>query len=375
MPGFGSIVLLFVFASSLLMSVACDQHATQATTTSRPEESTAVRREAEAGPVRMTVEVDRAKATVPEQIRLILTVVSEKGVQVELPEIAGTLGDFSVEDVVDDEPERDKYSEMRCRVVRLGAVLPGSCTIPSLSVTFVDPREKADGSNEPYADQVATEPIAVTVLGGPADIKGPVMVPLPWQYRLLGLIACAVLAMVVVALLARWWVRRARTQRALRVEQKRLLPHEWAMSELDKLAAEGLIDRGLVREFYYRINTLLRRYIELRFDLMAGEQTSEEFIRSLQDGARFDERHKQVLRRFVAACDPVKYARQQPSPDEIDWVQVTARDFVQQTAMNGERNAWGSEAGPAMQAAEGSAGERQTMGTAGEDVGSRGTDR
>ncbi len=375
MPSFSSIVLLFVFASSLLMSVACDKHATQATTTSRPEESTAVKREAEAGPVRMTVEVDRAKATVPEQIRLILTVVLEKGVQVELPEIAGTLGDFSVEDVVDSEPEQGEFVETYRRVVRLDAVLPGSCTIPSLSVTFVDPREKADGSDEPYADQVTTEPIAITVLGGLADIKGPVTVPLPWQYRLIGLTTCAMLAMVAVALLARWWVKRARAHRALRAEQRRLLPHEWAMSELDKLAAEGLIDRGLVREFYYRINTLLRKYIELRFDLMAGEQTSEEFIRSLQDGARFDERHKQVLRRFVAACDPVKYARQQPSADEVDWVQVTARDFVQETATNDGQPVGEPEAGRMVQGARGSPGEPQTTGTAEDDSGNGGAAR
>jgi hypothetical protein len=102
------------------------------------------------------------------------------------------------------------------------------------------------------------------------------------------------------------------------------------------LAAEGLIERGKVREFYYRINAIVRGYIERRWGLNAGEQTSEEFILALQRSDFLGDLHKTVLRRFVDACDPVKYARQEPAAQENEWVQTTAREFVVETAQTSE---------------------------------------
>jgi hypothetical protein len=138
--------------------------------------------------------------------------------------------------------------------------------------------------------------------------------------------------MVGVALLARWWRRRRREAKRVLPWAIRLSAGDWALAELDKLDAEDLIGKGAVQEYYYRLNGLVRRYVELRFDLLAGEQTSEEFVRALQDSSLFGESHKEVLRRFVRACDPVKYARHRPEREEVDWVQSAARDFVLETA-------------------------------------------
>lgn len=140
--------------------------------------------------------------------------------------------------------------------------------------------------------------------------------------------------MAAVALLSRWLSRgkSAPTARAA----PRVPAHVWALAQLDMLAAEGLVERGKIQDFYYRINFIVRRYIELRFGLMAGEQTSEEFVRELQRAAILAPGHKDVLRQFVSACDPVKYAKHQPDASEIDWVQTTARQFVLQTAASPE---------------------------------------
>jgi hypothetical protein len=153
-----------------------------------------------------------------------------------------------------------------------------------------------------------------------------------------------VVAMVAIALAARWWRRRRELAQRELPRVRRLIAHEWALAELDKLAAENLVGRGLVQEFYYRINGLLRRYIELRFGLAAGEQTSEEFIRALQHAVLFDPQHNEVLRRFIAACDPVKYARHRPERSEIDWVHATAREFVLETAERGGEDGRGAAA-------------------------------
>lgn len=298
----------------------------------RPVDAADLVRSAERGPVKLSVEIDRAEVTIPEQLKLTITAEAELGVDVELPDLGERVGAFDVVDHTDAEPVKDGFRVRRRRVYTLDSFVPGRCDVPAVTVEFADRREKADGSRTAYKDVVTTEPIPVTVKAGLADVKGPVTVPMPgWQKLLLWVIG-AVAAMVGIALFARWWRRhRKETEREL-PWAVRLSAHEWALGELDKLVAEDLIGRGEVQEFYYRINGLLRRYIELRFDLMAGEQTSEEFIRALQHSPLFDEDHKEVLRRFVRACDPVKYARRQPGTDEIDWVQAAARDFVLETA-------------------------------------------
>lgn len=289
-------------------------------------------RSTERGPVKLNVKIDRAELTIPEQLELTVAVEAEIGVEVAVPEMGEPFGEFAVAGMTDAEPVQDDFMVHREWVYTLDSFVPGSCVVPAVMVEFVDRREKADGSQTVYEDVVTSEPITVTVKPGLADVKGPVTVPMAgWQKVLLWAIG-AVAAMVGIALLARWWRRRRKEAERELPWAMRVPAHEWVLAELDKLAAENLVGRGRVQEFYYRINGLLRRYVELRFGLMAGEQTSEEFIRALQDATLFDENHKEVLRRFVRACDPVKYARHQPVPDEIDWVQAAARDFVLETA-------------------------------------------
>lgn len=263
---------------------------------------------------------------------MTVAVEAEIGVDVAMPELGETLAAFGVAGFSEEEPQGDGFKETRSRIYTLDTLVSGDYGVPSISVSFADRREKADGSHAVYEDVVSTEPIRVTVHAGLADIKGPMTLPLARRYRLLLGTLGVLAAIVAIALTARWW-RRRRGELAVRLPTAmRIIPHEWALAELEKLAAEDLIAKGRIQEFYYRINALLRRYIELRFGLMAGEQTSEEFIRALQYSAMFDEHHKQVLQRFVSACDPVKYARHRPAADEIDWVQATAREFVLETA-------------------------------------------
>lgn len=314
----------------LTLTTACDQSSVMQPTT-KPIAAVPVERTAERGPVKLTVNLDRTAATVPEQLTLSLMLEAEIGVEAALPVIGRTLGDFAVVEASDKPISVDGVYRRQERTVTLESVIPGQCSIPPIEVTFADNRPKADGSEAVYEDKAATEPIAVTVQPGLADAKGPLSLPMAWRYRLLLWGLGVVAAMVLIALAARWW-RKRRVAKPEPLWARRMVLHDWALAELDKLVAENLVARGLVQEYYYRINGLLRRYIELRFGVMAGEQTSEEFIRDLQRSARFDRRHQEVLRRFVIACDPVKYAKHQPQPDEIDWVHAAAREFVNETS-------------------------------------------
>ncbi len=321
---FGCIVLgAFGFGCS-------GESAEKASATSRPAAEEVVRA-AESGPLKVAIRADRNRVEVPEPVRLTIRVEAEKGIEVEVPKLEGLVGEFGVAEAAEAEVACREYAQCREWTYVLESYVPGAHEIPAMTFSYRDPREKADGSDEVFQEKLTTEPIAIEVTQALADIKGPVWLPMPLSRRVLWWALGVVGAMAAIGLAVRLW-RRRRKRAESAPPEARITPHVWALRELDRLAAERLVERGLVQEFYYRVNGLVRRYIELRYGLMAGEQTSEEFIRALQYSAELAPRHKETLRAFVEACDPVKYARQVPAREEVDWVHGAARRFVVETA-------------------------------------------
>jgi hypothetical protein len=104
------------------------------------------------------------------------------------------------------------------------------------------------------------------------------------------------------------------------------------MEALRRLIDEDLVGKGDIQGFYYRLNAIVRQYIELRFDLMAPEMTTEEFMEALRRNNPLSPAHQVLLQNFLTACDPVKYARYAPAREEIEQVFNAARDLIDQTA-------------------------------------------
>lgn len=292
---------------------------------------------AEDGPVKLTVGVDRDAVSGTETFEFTVAVEAERGVQVKIPQYEGIIGDFSITGSKQGQPTE---SAMTARVEHrytLQGVLPGDREIPAVTVEYTDDRERADGSDETITGSVTSKPITIKVDVALAGMKDPATLPMPLPTKII-LWAVGVIATVAaIALLARWW--RQRPPSRIRSTERRPVPHEWALAELYRLFAEDLPGQGRVQEFYYRINGLIRRYIEMRFGLMAAEQTSEEFIRSLGESPRLGESHKNVLREFTGVCDPVKYAAMQPDKDDIEWVRKSAEKFIHETSPSSTRDA------------------------------------
>lgn len=298
--------------------------------TSRPAAKPVVESE-EKGPLKVRVRIDKDRILSGESVELTIDVEVEAGVQVGVPKIEGIVGDFEVTQAREEKPECEQYKQCAAWIYTLTCVVPGEATIPPLPFSFSDAREKADGSDNLYQDELETKPIPVRVDKNLADVKEPMTLPIPFEYRLL-LWAAGVLAFVIIAgLIARRLVRRVTTAEKM-PSAPPVPPDEWALNELALLAAEKLIERGRIQEYFYKLNAILRQYVERRFGQMASEQTSEEFITSLQDSLFLSDQQKATLQQFTAACDPVKYAKYTPTPEEIEWVGASARAFVLETA-------------------------------------------
>jgi hypothetical protein len=107
--------------------------------------------------------------------------------------------------------------------------------------------------------------------------------------------------------------------------------HEIAYQRLQKLVAAKLVEKGMLREFYQRISDILRHYIEDRFDLMAPERTTEEFLFELSESNSLPQADKDSLAEFLTHCDLVKFAKHQPETKQIQRTFDLVKNFIAKT--------------------------------------------
>lgn len=168
---------------------------------------------------------------------------------------------------------------------------------------------------------------------GIADIKGPIDTPFSWAelwmylpYILGGL---ALVAAVVCAVL--YFLRR-KGKIELFVSAKPKDPaHVIALRELERIKADKLWQRNLMKEYYSGISDTLRRYIEERFHVSSMELTTDETLDALKQSGFAESRHLEPLKQILTTSDLVKFARWEPLPDENDLIMIHALFFINQT--------------------------------------------
>jgi hypothetical protein len=159
--------------------------------------------------------------------------------------------------------------------------------------------------------------------GDIADILGPLTIFPPFTTVLLYL---AVGAAAAAALYAFW--RLARKVRR-RIELARMSPRERALAELADLLARRLVEQNRVKDFYFELTMIVRRYIERAHRVRAPEQTTEEFLTAAARNSEFPPHVLGTLRTFLQAADLVKYAAYQPGSDVVNRAVETAKNYVE----------------------------------------------
>jgi len=97
------------------------------------------------------------------------------------------------------------------------------------------------------------------------------------------------------------------------------------------LVNEDLVGAGKIKEFYERISDILRHYIEHRFSLRAPESTTEEFLAELANTEVLPVSEKQRLGEFLKHCDLVKFAKHNPTTQQIQETFDLVKDFIEKT--------------------------------------------
>ncbi len=107
--------------------------------------------------------------------------------------------------------------------------------------------------------------------------------------------------------------------------------HVIALQELDELKSEKLWQQNKTKEYYSKLTDIIRKYIELRFNVRALEQTTTEIITSFQHNKLIDQTLMEHLRGLLSLADLVKFAKGSALPDENENNMDSAYDFVRKT--------------------------------------------
>jgi HAMP domain-containing protein len=153
------------------------------------------------------------------------------------------------------------------------------------------------------------------------DIRGPKAVPGSW------IVPAALAGALVVALCAyAIWRRRHRQTR-----RRTLTLSEQTLERLD--ATRPLMLPATAREFGIAASEVIRGYIEKRFDVVATQRTTEEFLQTLlQSSNDALARHRSLLAEFLHQCDFVKFAGASLAVTDMESLLRSARGFVLETA-------------------------------------------
>jgi hypothetical protein len=153
------------------------------------------------------------------------------------------------------------------------------------------------------------------------DIRGPKAVPGSWVLPAL-LAGAALVALCAYTV----WRRRHRGER-----QRDLTIAEQALEGLEK--ARPLMRPATAREFGIAASEVIRNYIEKRFDVVATQRTTEEFLQALlQNSNQALARHRALLAGFLQQCDFVKFAGASLGVADMESLLRSARGFVLETA-------------------------------------------
>ena len=110
---------------------------------------------------------------------------------------------------------------------------------------------------------------------------------------------------------------------------KKVLPHQRAMDEIEKIKADRMVASENQKEYYTRLTDTLRKYMEERFGFNAMEMTSGEIIARLQEVE--DKKMIDELRDLFTTADLVKFAKYKSLINENDANLVNAIEFINTT--------------------------------------------
>lgn len=277
--------------------------------------------------VTVRAEVNKAFVTIGERIRCTVLIRHHPKVRmvssIEFPNTR----DFELKSVKDIPAKEEKGIVMTGRSFEIAAYGLGEFVIDEIPVKYITSQnaEKEIKTNRIYVTVQSVEKNSKPK----SDIRGiKPPVDLPSELRKwLGIGGAAVIFLAAGLFLI--LTLRKRKSKGGDV-QPLLSPDDEAYQSLRALYDSPLIREGKVKEYYFRLSEIIRRYLERRFEFAAVEKTTDEITKDLRQ-ISLEDACKRLIREFLEEVDIVKFAKYLPEPREIVLVNKRATEIVDKT--------------------------------------------
>jgi hypothetical protein len=273
--------------------------------------------------------------TVADTITRTIFIATEPGVSFDWPRslvVGADLNGLTISAIRDEPARVDAQGRIvSLRVIELEPFLPGDFELGPFEFTI---RREGDKAVETLTLPATTVTIAPLLPDEPnpelAGPKGVVDAPEPAArlrpWIIVGsvlLVAFAALGGAGIAVLTR------------RIREPRVSPAQRALASLalldDRVRGESHVGhRPTNEQAYTELSSILRRYIEDRFDYRATSRTTEEFLRDAsQHRADIPDHAAVQLRAVMEACDEVKFGGAEPGMSAAAKAIDESRAFVE----------------------------------------------
>ena len=278
--------------------------------------------------------VDKSTITIGEKVTYNLEIDIDSNLKVEFPTGFSELGGFVVKDFGKNDKKIGRNRIRKTQWYLLNTYTAGSYVIPAQSIKiesnngqtrvlktpeiFVQVKSVLDNEEESMELRDIKEPLSVN----PGISTGLVL-----AFIIIGLIVGGII-------LWKSYLKKNITEKITPL----LSPERIAFGELKRIESLGLIEKEMVKEYYYLVSLTLRTYLENRFFLKAPEQTTEEFLESVVSSDNLEGKHISLLKEYLNHCDLVKYAKFDPGKSRSKKLIETTRQFIKETAEDKEDN-------------------------------------
>lgn len=278
---------------------------------------------AQENPFRVVTQALPKKATVGQEIRLLVDIQSDVRITTILNQL--NFNPFEIKDI-QLEPWIDKDGNKHQKLTAILTIFEiGKAAIPPVRLSYQDSRGNIG--------QIVSESEAVEIVSvgkrksdkedirpikGPAFLKG-----ILFRTILLGTLLLILLIVLITIIIIR--------KRKKIFDPESLKPaDERAKLELGRLKEKGFLQNRNYKEFYSEFSDILRRYLERRYSFQALELTTAELVTLIKE-KNFDSALTKEIRELLENSDLVKFAKFDPPHTLADALETQLLHILEAT--------------------------------------------
>ncbi len=289
--------------------------------------------------IKATATLDSNSIQIGQQVKLKLSIQykvdNSKHIKIKWPEIIDTIrkeieivSQSKVDTIIPD--STDLFRFVQTKTLYITSFDSGYWAMPPFK--FIVNGDTAGIFTEPLLLQVNTIPVDTTL--AIKDIKQPYDVNYSWLDWIKDniYVVYGTLIGILVIILIIYFVKKYYRSKPpiVEVEAPKIPAHLVAFEKLEKLRNEKLWQEGKLKLYHITLSEIVREYIENRFKIQALEQTTDEILFGFRNLA-IDDESRIKLKQVLILSDLVKFAKEQPLPNENELSLTNAYDFVNGT--------------------------------------------